>query len=113
MTSSDNRRSLVRGRHILLKALDDDSVDVLDDGGILQVDGQIQEIGPFAELAFRHQDVTVVGSPDHIVIPGLVNAHHHIGMTPVQLGSPDMPLELWLTHHLRHRDVDPYLDTLY
>ena len=113
MTSSDNRRSLVRGRHILLRALDDDSVDVLDDGGILQVDGQIQEIGPFAELASRHQDATVVGSPDHIVIPGLVNAHHHIGMTPVQLGSPDMPLELWLTHHLRHRDVDPYLDTLY
>src|ERR1700761_8252865 len=113
MTSSDNRRSLVRGRHILLKVLDDDSVDVLDDGGILQVDGQIQEIGPFAELASRHQDATVVGSPDHIVVPGLVNAHHHIGMTPVQLGSPDMPLELWLTHHLRHRDVDPYLDTLY
>ena len=71
MTSSDNRRSLVRGRHILLRALDDDSVDVLDDGGILQVDGRIQEIGPFAELASRHQDATVVGSPDHIVIPGL------------------------------------------
>jgi cytosine/adenosine deaminase-related metal-dependent hydrolase len=113
MTSSDNRRSLVRGRHILLRALDDETVDILDDGGILQVDGQIQEVGPFAELASRHQDATVVGSPDHIVVPGLVNAHHHIGMTPVQLGSPDMPLELWLTHHLRHRDVDPYLDTLY
>jgi 5-methylthioadenosine/S-adenosylhomocysteine deaminase len=113
MTSSDNRRSLVRGRHILLRALDDDTVDVLDDGAILQVDGRIQEMGRFAELASRYPDVTVVGSTDHIVIPGLVNAHHHIGMTPVQLGSPDMPLELWLTHHLRHRDVNPYLDTLY
>jgi 5-methylthioadenosine/S-adenosylhomocysteine deaminase len=113
MTLSGNRRSLVRGRHILLKALDDKTVDVLDDGAILQVDGRIQEIGRFAELASRYPEVTVIGSPDHIVIPGLVNAHHHIGMTPVQLGSPDMPLELWLTHHLRHRDVDPYLDTLY
>ncbi len=113
MTDPDHRRSLVRGRHILLKSLDDDTVDVLDDGAILQVDGRIQEIGRFAELSSRHPDVAVLGSSDHIVIPGLVNAHHHIGMTPVQLGSPDMPLELWLTHHVRHRDVDPYLDTLY
>src|ERR1700733_2506182 len=99
MTSSDNRRSLVRGRHILLRALDDETVEILDDGGILQVDGQIQEVCPFAELASRHQDATVVGSPDHIVVPGLVNAHHHIGMTPVKLGSPDMPLGLWRTTH--------------
>jgi 5-methylthioadenosine/S-adenosylhomocysteine deaminase len=113
MAEPDHRRSLVRGRHILLKALDDDTVDVLDDGAILQADGRIQEIGRFPDLSSRHPDVTVHGSSDHIVIPGLVNAHHHIGMTPVQLGSPDMPLELWLTHHLRHRDVDPYLDTLY
>ncbi len=34
-------------------------------------------------------------------------------LTPVQLGSPDLPLELWLTHQLRHKSPDAYLDTLY
>ncbi|MDB5537006.1 MAG: S-adenosylhomocysteine deaminase [Devosia sp.] len=106
-------RSLVRGRHLLLRAIDDDSVETLNDGAILQVDGRIAEIGPFAELSARHGDVEVVGSPDSLVIPGLVDGHHHIGMTPIQMGSPDLPLELWLTHQMRHRTVDPYLDTLY
>jgi len=31
----------------------------------------------------------------------------------VQLGSPDMPLELWFTTWLVVRRVDLYLDTLY
>jgi 5-methylthioadenosine/S-adenosylhomocysteine deaminase len=43
----------------------------------------------------------------------LFNVHHHIGLTPVQLGSPDMPLELWFVTRLVARRVDLYLDTLY
>lgn len=105
--------SIVRGRHVLLRALDDDHVDTLDDGAVLQVDGRISQIGPFADIAARHPGVEVIGDGDSLVIPGLVNGHHHVGMTPVQLGSPDLPLELWLTHQLRHRSPDPYLDTLY
>ncbi|MDR3471136.1 MAG: amidohydrolase family protein [Devosia sp.] len=105
--------SLVRGRHLLLGALDDTRVETLTDGAVLQVEGRIAEIGPYDELAPRHPDVDVIGGPDSLVIPGLVDTHHHVGMTPVQLGSPDLPLELWLTHQLRHRTPDPYLDTLY
>jgi len=48
-----------------------------------------------------------------VLLPGFVNAHHHVGMTPVQLGSPDMPLELWFITRLVMKRVDPYLDTLY
>jgi cytosine/adenosine deaminase-related metal-dependent hydrolase len=42
-----------------------------------------------------------------------VNSHHHVGLTPFQLGSPDYPLELWFASRLGARAVDPYLDTLY
>jgi cytosine/adenosine deaminase-related metal-dependent hydrolase len=42
-----------------------------------------------------------------------VNSHHHVGLTPFQLGSPDYPLELWFASRLGARPVDPYLDTLY
>jgi cytosine/adenosine deaminase-related metal-dependent hydrolase len=30
-----------------------------------------------------------------ILLPGFVNAHHHVGLAPLQHGAPDMPLELW------------------
>ena len=105
--------SIVRGRYILLKALDDEQVDTLEDGAVLQIEGRIAEIGSLAEIQQRHPDVEVIGTADSLVIPGLVDSHHHVGMTPIQLGSPDLPLELWLTHQIRGRSVDPYLDTLY
>ena len=48
-----------------------------------------------------------------MVLPGFVNAHHHVGLTPVQLGSPDMPLELWFITRMVGRNLNLYLDTLY
>ena len=48
-----------------------------------------------------------------ILLPGFVNGHHHVGLTPVQLGSPDMPLELWFITRLVTRVLDLHLDTLY
>jgi len=61
----------------------------------------------------HHPFDELLGSPDHVVLPGLVNSHHHVGLTPFQLGSPDYPLELWFASRMAARDVDPYLDTLY
>ena len=55
----------------------------------------------------------MLGNRRQVLLPGFVNAHHHIGLTPVQLGSPDMPLELWFVTRLVMRRVDLYLDTLY
>jgi len=55
----------------------------------------------------------VIGSGNEVMLPGFVNGHHHIGLTPVQLGSPDMPLELWFVIRMVMRNVNLYLDTLY
>jgi cytosine/adenosine deaminase-related metal-dependent hydrolase len=55
----------------------------------------------------------VVGSPHRVATPGFVNSHHHVGLTPFQLGSLDYPLELWFASRLSARPVDPYLDTLH
>jgi len=67
----------------------------------------------FAALAARYPDAPVVRHPRHMLLPGFVDAHHHVGLTPLALGSPDLPLELWFASRLAARDVDPYLDTLY
>ncbi|HEY0120814.1 MAG TPA: amidohydrolase family protein [Rhizobium sp.] len=105
--------TITRGRYALLKAIDASSVETVEDAGIFQKGGRILDIGPFERVVSHHPDASVLGTINDLVIPGLVNTHHHVGMTPVQLGSPDLPLETWLTHHIRHRAVDPYLDTLY
>ena len=55
----------------------------------------------------------VIGSGKEVLLPGFVNGHHHVGLTPFQLGSPDYALELWFASRMAARGVDPYLDTLY
>ena len=105
--------SLIRGKHVICKIDDSGEPVVVDDGAVFQRDGVIVEVGRYADLAARYQPDDVIGSAEHVVMPGLVNGHHHIGVTPVQLGSLDQPLELWFATRIAARDVDPYLDTLY
>src|SRR5262249_17120148 len=89
------------------------AADVIEDGAVVQRDGTILAVGPIAALAQQYQPDETFGSTEHVVMPGLVNSHHHVGLTPFQLGSPDYPLELWFASRMAGRDVDPYLDTLY
>ena len=106
--------SLIRGKYVIARVLDRHRAEVIEDGAVFQRDGTIVEVGPYRDLASRHQADEVLGSPEHVVLPGLVNGHHHVGLTPFQLGTPDMALELWgPTRLLTRRPVDLYLDTLY
>ena len=106
-------QSIVRSRAMITRTLSRASWEEISDGAILQNDGIIAAIGTFAELSALHPGVPVIGDGNDIMLPGFVNAHHHVGLTPVQLGSPDMPLELWFITRLVMRSVDLYLDTLY
>src|SRR5262245_62094997 len=105
--------SLIRGKYVVAKVASRHDAEVIADGAVFQRDGVIVDVGSYAVLAARHQADEVLGSPDHVVVPGFVNGHHHVGLTPFQLGSPDYPLELWFASRLAARAVDPYLDTLY
>lgn len=105
--------SLIRGLAVFTEPADRRQWRQIDNGAVLQRDGVIAEIGSFADLSARYSDVPVIGTGRQVVLPGFVNSHHHIGLTPVQHGSPDMPLELWFVTRLVSRQVDLYLDTLY
>jgi cytosine/adenosine deaminase-related metal-dependent hydrolase len=105
--------SLIRGKYVICRVLSRTAAEVIEDGAVWQRDGTIVEIGTYQELARKYQPDVVFGSAEHVVMPGLVNSHHHVGLTPFQLGSPDYPLELWFASRMAARAVDPYLDTLY
>jgi 5-methylthioadenosine/S-adenosylhomocysteine deaminase len=105
--------SLIRGRAVVTHAIDRHAWNEIPDGAVAQQDGVITSVGTFADLRRRHPDLPVIGSGTDILLPGFINGHHHVGLTPVQLGSPDMPLELWFVTRMVMRSVNIYLDTLY
>jgi cytosine/adenosine deaminase-related metal-dependent hydrolase len=105
--------SLVRGKYVICRVDDRGRPVIVEDGAVFQRDGLVLEVGKFDDLAARHAADTVIGDPEDVVFPGLINAHHHVGLTPLQLGTPDLALELWVVHRVGARAVDLYLDTLY
>jgi 5-methylthioadenosine/S-adenosylhomocysteine deaminase len=105
--------SLIRGKYVICKVTSRTAAEVIEDGAVFQRDGTIVAVGKYQELATQYQPDEVIGSDEHVVLPGFVNSHHHVGLTPFQLGSPDHPLELWFASRMAARNVDPYLDTLY
>ena len=66
------------------------------DGGVFARDGIIEKIGKSRELP-RHAD-TVIDLSGHIVIPGMVNTHHHLfqNLTRVVPAAQNTPLFGWL-----------------
>jgi 5-methylthioadenosine/S-adenosylhomocysteine deaminase len=105
--------SLIRGKYVVVKVTSRTEAEVIPDGAVYQENGVVVDVGPYPALAARHRPDEVLGSPEHVVVPGFVNGHHHVGLTPFQLGSPDYALELWFASRMAARAVDPYLDTLY
>jgi cytosine/adenosine deaminase-related metal-dependent hydrolase len=106
-------KTIAKAKWIVTGVRDRHSLDIIEDGAILHEDGIILAVGPAADLTARHPEAQVIGADDQIILPGFVNAHHHVGLTPLQLGSPDHALELWFASRLSARPLDRYLDTLY
>ena len=105
--------SLVVADKIVVGFGSDGSPEILEDAAILISGAVIAAIGPAATLRRAHPGVQEIGGRGLVAIPGLINAHHHVGLTPFQLGARDQPLELWFPERLAMRDVDPRLDTLF
>lgn len=84
-------------RHI---ATMDDARTELRDASILVRDGRIAWVGPAAQLPANHSGpaTTVIDARRHLVVPGLVNTHHHMYQTLTRAipGVQDAELFSWL-----------------
>jgi len=69
---------------------------VIEHGAVAVRDGRIVAVGPAAELAPGVAAARVTRLPDHVLLPGLVNAHAHAGMTLLRGYADDLPLMRWL-----------------
>lgn len=101
---------LIRGAYVWTGS------ELVQDGAVLTEPGQgtVQAVGTWADLRAQHPTDPVLGGPDAIVLPGLINAHHHgHGVTALLSGARDQCLEPWLASLGDGPAVDPYLDTLW
>ena len=85
---------LVRNAHVL--ATMDDASREIRGGGLFARDGRIEAVGPTLTLPATADDVLDLSG--HIVIPGLVNTHHHLyqNLTRVVPAGQDQLLFGWL-----------------
>mgnify|MGYP001191818472 CR=1 FL=1 len=69
---------------------------VIEHGAVAVRDGRIVAVGAAADLVPRVVAVRHVRLPNHVLMPGLVNAHAHAGMTLLRGYADDLPLMRWL-----------------
>jgi 5-methylthioadenosine/S-adenosylhomocysteine deaminase len=97
--------------------------DPLPGGAVLMRHGAIVEVGDGDAMSRAHPDAQIVGGEGKLVLPGLINAHHHgMAISTVQLGYADpgpaepglrdTPFESWMGTMLGLDAIDPYLGTL-
>lgn len=105
--STDSRPLIVYGDFVWT------GTELLRDAAVLCSNGIIEVIGTRTELRASYPDAVIVGGSGRIVLPGLINAHHHgNGITSFARGVMDDNLEPWLASLGAGPSVDPHLDTL-
>jgi 5-methylthioadenosine/S-adenosylhomocysteine deaminase len=73
---------------------------VLEHHAVAVRDGAIEQVLPESEALQRFPDYERVELPDHVLMPGLVNAHTHAAMSLMRGLSDDLPLMRWLQEHI-------------
>ena len=107
--------SIIRGKYVICEVgVDSQGSLVISDGAVFQRDGVIEAMGAYDEIKAALQADEELGGPGFVVMPGLVNAHHHgRGVSTFQMGCIDYCLETWILSGWGRRPYDHYLMTLY
>jgi 8-oxoguanine deaminase len=69
---------------------------VVDDGGLFAIDGVIQQVGPSGDLPSQADEI--IDARGMVLLPGLVNAHHHLfqALTRCFPAAQNCGLQDWL-----------------
>lgn len=70
---------------------------VLHDHAVIIADGRIIDLLPNEAARENYLPSAVIDRPEHLLIPGLINAHTHAAMTLFRGIADDLPLDTWLS----------------
>lgn len=73
---------------------------VLTEHALCVRDGRIVDLLPAPFAQQRYRAARVLHLPEHVVAPGLVNAHTHAAMSLLRGLADDLPLMTWLNEHI-------------
>ena len=79
---------------------DPDPAAVLEDHAVVIVNDLIAETGERPEVLGAWESEETMVLDDHVLIPGLVNAHTHAAMSLLRGFADDLPLMQWLTEYI-------------
>ncbi|WP_043525980.1 TRZ/ATZ family hydrolase [Litchfieldella xinjiangensis] len=88
---------LIEARWILPMS---DGLPTLENHAIAVHDGRLLGPWPQAESALHVRPERVVRLEHHALLPGLINAHNHAGMSLMRGFADDLPLMTWLNQHI-------------
>jgi cytosine/adenosine deaminase-related metal-dependent hydrolase len=78
----------------VLATMDDDRREI-EDGGLFIRDNVIEQVGPTNKLPAEADKI--IDLSDHVVLPGLINTHHHLYQTLTRVLATDADLFTWLS----------------
>ena len=73
---------------------------VLENHAIAISKGRILELLPIHEATQKYQAEILINREQHVLLPGLINAHGHAAMTLMRGLADDLPLMEWLNQHI-------------
>ena len=91
--------TLITARYLITPT--DGGVTTIEDAGIIIDEaGLIAAVGSVDALISKGEFASHIDLPNHILAPGLVNAHCHAAMTLLRGAADDLPLQRWLTERI-------------
>ncbi len=106
-------KKIIWGKFLIKNDGSDAEGGILENGALYIRGDEILDVGPYQKIRTTYPADEIIGGQDRVVLPGLINAHYHgKGLTCLQLGTKDGPLEIWRMYWRTQKRVDPYWDTL-
>lgn len=73
---------------------------VLENHCVVFENDTIIDIIPITYISVSYPNADIIKRPNHVLIPGLVNAHTHAAMSLLRGVADDLPLMEWLNNHI-------------
>ena len=78
----------------------DKDMQIIEDGAVAIKNGNIVDVGLTKEIDLKYNSDKTINASSKIVMPGLINAHTHSGMTYFRGLADDLPLDKWLNNYI-------------